>query len=130
MEVNPAHLQITVLQIDALKKVKKGTRILLLDKNGGGAKDVAKGLSSKGYKRVFVIQNGFNGWSSSKLQTRPSSSVSPHPFLSLSLGSPPHHVLYSVSRGHKIWIGHNVEFTLRDNTLCTLLSCFILRQSS
>ena len=43
-------LQITVLQIDALKKVKKGTKILLLDKNGGTAKDVARGLGGKGYK--------------------------------------------------------------------------------
>lgn len=69
-------LQITILQIDALKRVKKNFKILLLDKNGGTAKDIAKGLSSKGYKKVYVIQGGFGGWTSSKLQTRPSSSVS------------------------------------------------------
>jgi len=68
--------QMTVLQIAALKKVKKGTKVLLMDKNGSVAKDVAKGLNSKGYKKVFVISGGFNGWTSSKLQTRGSSSVS------------------------------------------------------
>ena len=65
----------TILQIAALKKVKKGSRILLLDKNGSVAKDVAKGLNARGYKKVFVIDGGFNGWTSSKLQTRGSSSV-------------------------------------------------------
>ena len=68
-------LQMTVLQISALKRVKKGTRVLLLDKNGSVAKDIAKGLNAKGYKKVFVISGGFNGWTSSKLQTRGSSSV-------------------------------------------------------
>lgn len=69
-------LQMTILQIAALKKVKKGSRILLMDKNGGVAKDIAKGLNSRGYKKVYVIDGGFNGWTSSKLQTRGSSSVS------------------------------------------------------
>lgn len=68
-------LQMTIIQIAALKKVKKGTRVLLLDKNGGVAKDVAKGLNARGYKKVYVIDGGFNGWTSSKLQTRGSSSV-------------------------------------------------------
>lgn len=66
----------TIVQIAALKKVKKGTRVLLLDKNGSVAKDIAKGLNGRGYKKVFVIDGGFNGWTSSKLQTRGSSSVS------------------------------------------------------
>lgn len=65
----------TILQIAALKKVKKGSRILLLDKNGSVAKDIAKGLNARGYKKVYVVDGGFNGWTSSKLQTRGSSSV-------------------------------------------------------
>ena len=65
----------TIIQIAALKKVKKGTRVLLLDKNGSVAKDVAKGLNARGYKKVYVVDGGFNGWTSSKLQTRGSSSV-------------------------------------------------------
>jgi len=75
----------TVLQIAALKKVKKGTKVLLMDKNGSVAKDVAKGLNSKGYKKVFVISGGFNGWTSSKLQTRGSSSVQHYPTFSRGL---------------------------------------------
>lgn len=65
----------TIIQIAALKKVKKGSRILLMDKNGGVAKDVAKGLNSRGYKKVFVVEGGFNGWTAAKLQTRGSTSV-------------------------------------------------------
>ena len=65
----------TVLQIASLKKVKKGSRVLLMDKNGGVAKDIAKALTKRGYKRVFVISGGFSGWQSSKLQTRNSTSV-------------------------------------------------------
>ena len=66
----------TVLQIAALKKVNKGTTVLLMDKNGGGAKAVAKELSGRGFRRIFVINGGFQGWTGSKLQTRLSSSVS------------------------------------------------------
>lgn len=41
-----------MLSIAALKKVSKGTRILLLDRNGGQAKSIAKALAKKGFKRV------------------------------------------------------------------------------
>ena len=47
-----ASLQVTVLSIAALKKVSKGTRILLLDRNGSQSKAVAKELSRKGFKKV------------------------------------------------------------------------------
>lgn len=70
-------VQMTVLQIAALKKVKKGSRILLLDKNGSVSKEIARALTARGYKRVFVIAGGFNSWAASKLQTRGSSSVRP-----------------------------------------------------
>ena len=69
------HVQVTVLQIAALKKVSKGTRVLLLDRNGGAAKAIARELSRRGFRRVFVIQGGFSGWTSSKLQTKLSSSA-------------------------------------------------------
>ena len=75
-------VQMTVLQIAALKKVKKGTTVLLMDKNGGGAKAIARELSGRGFRRVFVISGGFQGWTGSKLQTRLSSSVSPIEILS------------------------------------------------
>ena len=41
-----------MLSIAALKKVSKGTRILLLDRNGGQAKIIAKALAKKGFKKV------------------------------------------------------------------------------
>ena len=68
-------LQVTVLEIASLKRVGKGTKLLILDSNGGGAKDIAKGLSGRGFRNVFVVQGGYSGWTSSKLQTKNSSSV-------------------------------------------------------
>lgn len=44
--------QVTVLSIAALKKVTKGTRILLLDRNSGMSKAIAKDLSRRGFNRV------------------------------------------------------------------------------
>ncbi|KAK9820460.1 hypothetical protein WJX72_010595 [[Myrmecia] bisecta] len=68
--------QVTAMQIASLKKVGKRTSVLLLDKNGSTAKTIAKELSRRGFKKVYVIANGFSGWTSSKLQTKMSSSVS------------------------------------------------------
>lgn len=45
-------MQVTVLSIAALKKVSKGTRIMLLDRNGGQSKAIAKVLAQKGFKKV------------------------------------------------------------------------------
>lgn len=42
-----------MLSIAALKKVSKGTRILLLDRNGGQSKVIAKALSKRGFKKVL-----------------------------------------------------------------------------
>ena len=67
-----------MLEIASLKRVGKGTKLLILDSNGGGAKDVAKGLSARGFRNVFVVQGGYSGWTSSKLQTKNSSSVRAH----------------------------------------------------
>lgn len=78
-------VQVTVLQIAALKKVSKGTRMLLLDRNGGSAKAIARELSRRGFRRVFVIQGGFSGWTSSKLQTKLSSSARPCHILSFNV---------------------------------------------
>lgn len=68
--------QVTALQIASLKKVNKRSSILLLDKSGTTSKAIAKELRKKGFKRVRVVQNGFSGWTSSKLKTRMSNSVS------------------------------------------------------
>jgi rhodanese-related sulfurtransferase len=48
-------LQITALQIAALKKIGRGSKILLLDRFGNQSKAVAKELSRRGFGRVFVV---------------------------------------------------------------------------
>lgn len=48
--------QTTALQIASLKKVSKGTKIILMDRNGGNAKAVAKELSKRGYKSVCSVE--------------------------------------------------------------------------
>ncbi len=44
------------LQIASLKRIGKGTRVVLLDRYGGSAATVARELTRKGYGKVFVIQ--------------------------------------------------------------------------
>ncbi len=41
-----------MLQVAALKKVGKGTKLVLLDRYGPAARTVAKELSRKGYSKV------------------------------------------------------------------------------
>lgn len=48
-------VQVTVLSIAALRKVSKGTKILLLDRNGGQSKAVAKALAKKGFNKVQFL---------------------------------------------------------------------------
>lgn len=60
---NPPTVQVTALQIAALRRLGRGDRILLLDRSGGGpAKAVARALAERGFGRVFVIKGGFQGW--------------------------------------------------------------------
>jgi 3-mercaptopyruvate sulfurtransferase SseA len=62
---------VTALEIQALKRVKKNSKVLLLDKSGGGpAKNVAKELSKLGFRSVFIVTGGFSGWTASKLQIK------------------------------------------------------------
>ena len=67
---------ITAIQIAALKRVNKGTKIVLLSRDGGAARNVAKELNRLGFGKVFVISGGFdggNGWVRSKLPIKPTS---------------------------------------------------------
>lgn len=68
--------QVTALQIASLKRVNKRTQILLLDKNGSTSKVIARELGRRGFRKTRVIQGGFSGWTSSKLQTKLSNTVS------------------------------------------------------
>jgi rhodanese-related sulfurtransferase len=66
--------QVTALQIANLKRLSKSSTLLLLDKNGGQAKAVAKALGARGFSKVFIVQGGFEGrggWVQSKLQVKP-----------------------------------------------------------
>eukprot|EP00240_Pyramimonas_obovata_P004573 CAMPEP_0118957528 /NCGR_PEP_ID=MMETSP1169-20130426/62150_1 /TAXON_ID=36882 /ORGANISM="Pyramimonas obovata, Strain CCMP722" /LENGTH=400 /DNA_ID=CAMNT_0006905615 /DNA_START=31 /DNA_END=1233 /DNA_ORIENTATION=+ len=51
----------TAIVIAALKRVTKGTTVLLLDRKGSTSKQVARCLSRLGFKKVFVIDGGFEG---------------------------------------------------------------------
>lgn len=53
--------QVTAEEVASLKKVGKGSTLLLLDNNNGRAKAVAKRLASKGFRRAFTVANGFKG---------------------------------------------------------------------
>lgn len=44
--------QVTALQIASLKKISKGTKVILLDRYGPAARTVAKELTRKGYGKV------------------------------------------------------------------------------
>jgi len=65
--------EIAALKIASLRKLNKGSTILVLDaKCGPTAKTIAKKLSEYGYGKVFCIAGGFSGrggWAQSKLGT-------------------------------------------------------------
>jgi rhodanese-related sulfurtransferase len=69
-------LLVTSEEVASLKKVGKGSTLLLLDNNDGRAKAVAKQLASRGFRRAFTVTRGFKGWTENRLRVKPSSSVS------------------------------------------------------
>lgn len=70
-------VKVTALQIAALKRLRPGMSLFMLDRTGGGsAKAVAKALAERGFGRVYVIKGGFQGWQASKLRVKSASTVS------------------------------------------------------
>eukprot|EP00775_Hariotina_reticulata_P005852 gene5852-6093_t len=70
--------QVTALQIAALKRIGRGSKVLLLDRFGNTSKAVAKELARRGFGRVFVVAGGFDGrggWVQSKLLVKPTASM-------------------------------------------------------
>ncbi|CAD7695911.1 unnamed protein product [Ostreobium quekettii] len=67
--------EITAMQIAALKGVSKSTNIYLMDKTGSTARNVAKLLEKRGFRSCYVMDGGFYGWTSSKLQVKRPTSV-------------------------------------------------------
>lgn len=74
--IGKLEIKITAMQIAALKRLNKGSSLYLMDKNGGVAKAVARELASRGFNKVFVIKNGFQGWQWEKLGSKLAASVS------------------------------------------------------
>lgn len=73
--VSQLELQVTSMEVASLKKIGKGSTVLLIDRNGSQAKAVAKQLSARGFRRVFVVSGGFAGWTNAKLRVKPSGRV-------------------------------------------------------
>lgn len=56
--------------MSALKKLNKGSTVMLMDQNGGQAKDVAKALTKLGFGKVLVMKGGLTGWVRAQLATK------------------------------------------------------------
>jgi len=51
-------VQVTALQIAALKRLGRGSKVVLLDRFGNVSKSVAKELARRGFGRVYVVAGG------------------------------------------------------------------------
>lgn len=64
--------EIVALKISFLKKVNKGSNIVIMDSYSDSAKTVAKSLTSFGFKNCWIMTDGFSGgrgWLQSRLGT-------------------------------------------------------------
>ncbi|PHU23893.1 Calcium sensing receptor, chloroplastic [Capsicum chinense] len=64
--------EIVALKISFLKKINKGSNIVIMDSYSDSAKTVAKSLTSFGFKNSWIITDGFSGsrgWLQSRLGT-------------------------------------------------------------
>lgn len=64
--------EIVALKISFLKKINKGSNIVIMDSYSDSAKTVAKSLTSFGFKNCWIMTDGFSGgrgWLQSRLGT-------------------------------------------------------------
>jgi len=64
--------EVTAIKISSLKRVNKGSKIVIIDSTGDIAKSVARSLSSLGFSNTWVVADGFDGgkgWIQSRLGT-------------------------------------------------------------
>ncbi|XP_059303791.1 calcium sensing receptor, chloroplastic [Lycium ferocissimum] len=64
--------EIVALKISFLKKINKGSKIVIMDSYSDSAKTVAKSLTSFGFKNCWIMTDGFSGgrgWLQSRLGT-------------------------------------------------------------
>lgn len=67
-----AEAEIAALKISYLKRIGKGSNIVVMDSYGDSSKIVAKTLNSVGFKNCWVMAGGFSGrkgWAQSRLGT-------------------------------------------------------------
>ncbi|XP_048548083.1 calcium sensing receptor, chloroplastic [Triticum urartu] len=67
-----AEAEIAALKISYLKRIGKGSNIVVMDSYGDNSKTVAKTLNSVGFKNCWVMAGGFSGrkgWAQSRLGT-------------------------------------------------------------
>ena len=64
-----------MLELSNLKKIGKRSTLLLLDKNGGASKAVARELARLGFRKAYVISGGFNGACGQRRCLTPTSTV-------------------------------------------------------
>ena len=69
-DVNTVEDGVAAMRVAGLKRVSRGTQVLLLDSKGGKSASIAKRLAAMGYGQVYVINGGFNGWKQSQLPTK------------------------------------------------------------
>ncbi|KAG0586143.1 hypothetical protein KC19_2G067900 [Ceratodon purpureus] len=73
--VRKVEAEIAALKISSLKKINKGSRLVIIDSNGDIAKTIARSLSGLGFNNTWVITDGFDGgrgWVQSRLGTESS----------------------------------------------------------
>ncbi|XP_021611753.1 calcium sensing receptor, chloroplastic [Manihot esculenta] len=70
--VKKTEAEIVALKISYLKKINKGSKIVILDSYSDSAKTVARALTSLGFKNCWIVADGFSGsrgWLQSRLGT-------------------------------------------------------------
>lgn len=64
--------EVAAIKISALKRIGKGSKLIIIDSQGDIGKVVAKALNVLGYKNAWVVADGFDGskgWVQSRLGT-------------------------------------------------------------
>ncbi|GAA0167007.1 protein phosphatase [Lithospermum erythrorhizon] len=70
--IKKAEAEIAASKISYLKKINKGSNIVIMDSYSDSAKIVAKTLTNLGFKNCWIVTDGFsgsNGWLQSRLGT-------------------------------------------------------------
>ncbi|KAG6472526.1 hypothetical protein ZIOFF_069992 [Zingiber officinale] len=61
---------LTAVVIRNLKNVKKESKVIVMDANGGHSKAIARSLKKLGVKNPYMVQGGFESWVKNGLRTK------------------------------------------------------------